>query len=69
MALCWSTLQGLVVGVPCDLRGYLETSYGPNWTLPLDKEWDYRVDGANTVDDGVWPEEKRQEVVQMFDED
>ena len=64
--LCWGTLEGLVVGLPCDPRRYLEASYGPNWTLPLQKEWNYRTDGANTVDHGYWPEEMRKQVVQLF---
>ena len=64
--LCWSTLEGLVVGVPCDPQRYLETSYGSNWSMPLQKEWNYRTDGANTFDSGYWPEEVRHEVVRLF---
>ncbi|XP_043242700.1 fukutin-like [Amphibalanus amphitrite] len=68
ITLCWGTLHGLVVGVPCDSERYLETNYGTNWTQPLPpgKTFDYRRDNANMVDAGWWGKEEESEVIQLF---
>ncbi|KAF0293837.1 Fukutin [Amphibalanus amphitrite] len=65
--LCWSLLDGLRIGIPCEPNHYLRIAYGPDWASPPQKKWDYRTGRFNVVRNGYWPEEMRNEVFQTFE--
>ncbi|XP_043211490.1 fukutin-like [Amphibalanus amphitrite] len=65
--LCWSLLDGLRIGIPCEPNHYLRIAYGPDWASPPQKKWDYRTGRFNVVRNGYWPEEMRDEVFQTFE--
>ena len=66
--LCWSVLDGLRVGLPCEPTGYLRAFYGPDWASPPPAgEWNYRTGHPNVIENGHWPEHSRHEVFQSFE--
>ena len=54
------------VRVPCESRAYIEANYGKDWFTPV-KTWDWKRSPPNVRENGEWPVEEREHVVQLYD--
>ncbi|XP_057295730.1 ribitol-5-phosphate transferase FKTN-like isoform X1 [Hydractinia symbiolongicarpus] len=63
--LCWTTLHNLLVRIPCKTNKYILANYGENWNK-LIKSWDWKASPPNVHENGEWPEEEREKVIQLF---
>ncbi|CAI9739754.1 Hypothetical predicted protein [Octopus vulgaris] len=63
--LCWSEFLDLWIRVPCDTLSYITANYGKDWFKPV-KEWDWKKSPSNVHDNGVWPVEEWDTVIQRF---
>jgi len=64
-SLCWSSLVGLTVRVPCPTKAYIMANYGENWNK-LVKFWDWKASPPNVRENGEWRVEEREEVIQVY---
>ena len=65
-SLCWTEFLGLRVRVPDPPLPYIEANYGKKWEIPV-REWDWKRSPPNVVENGEWPLEERDEVIQLFE--
>ncbi|GAB1610719.1 fukutin-like [Argonauta hians] len=63
--LCWSEFLDLWIRVPCDTLSYITANYGKDWFTPI-KEWDWKSSPSNVHDNGIWPEDEWDTVIQLF---
>ncbi|XP_013387627.1 fukutin [Lingula anatina] len=64
--LCWTMFYVEKVRVPCETQSYLEANYGTNWWEPV-KIWDWKKSPPNVRENGQWPEEEWDDVIQIPD--
>ncbi|XP_056370836.1 ribitol-5-phosphate transferase FKTN isoform X1 [Oenanthe melanoleuca] len=63
--LCWTEFVELKVHVPCETLQYVEANYGPEWKVPV-KTWDWKNSPFNVQDNGVWPIDEWDNVIQIY---
>ncbi|XP_052775283.1 ribitol-5-phosphate transferase FKTN-like [Mya arenaria] len=63
--LCWTVFLDLKVRVPCPPQPYIEANYGQNWLEPV-THWEWNKSPPNVRENGVWPKEEWDEVIQVF---
>ncbi|XP_053395234.1 ribitol-5-phosphate transferase FKTN-like isoform X2 [Mercenaria mercenaria] len=63
--MCWTIFLELKVRVPCPPRPYIEANYGKNWSEPV-KDWEWNKSPPNVRENGVWPKEEWNEVIQVY---
>ncbi|KAJ8007483.1 hypothetical protein DPEC_G00117970 [Dallia pectoralis] len=63
--LCWAELMDLKVRVPCETVDYVIANYGPTWDTPV-KTWDWKSSPPNVMENGVWPVQDWDEVIQVY---
>lgn len=63
--MCWTIFLELKVRVPCPPEPYIEANYGKNWMEPV-KEWEWNKSPPNVRENGIWPKEEWNEVIQVF---
>ena len=63
--LCWTTLNDLLVRVPCDTHKYILANYGEKWNQ-LIKTWDWKASPPNVRENGEWEKDQRAKVIQTF---
>ena len=63
--LCWTTINELIVRVPCDTHEYILANYGEKWN-ELVKTWDWKASPPNVRENGEWANSERKQVIQMF---
>ena len=63
--LCWTEFLDLKLRVPCQTQAYIEANYGANWFEPV-KEWDWKKSPPNVRENGHWPKEEWDKVIQTF---
>ena len=64
-SLCWSSLAGLTVRVPCPIKPYVMANYGEDWAK-LVKTWDWKASPPNVRENGEWSVEERSDVIQVY---
>lgn len=64
-ALCWTEFLELKVRVPCQTLDYVRANYGKGWSVPM-VTWDWKTSPSNVLDNGVWPVEQWEELIQVF---
>ncbi|XP_049788439.1 ribitol-5-phosphate transferase FKTN-like [Schistocerca cancellata] len=64
--LCWTEFLELKVRVPCETETYIEANYGKNWRIPV-VHWDWKSSPPNVRENGVWPVQEWQHVIQVYD--
>lgn len=52
--------------VPCETESYVEANYGKNWMEPV-TSWDWKKSPPNVQENGVWPDDEWDKVIQIFD--
>ncbi|XP_060702131.1 fukutin isoform X1 [Hemiscyllium ocellatum] len=62
--LCWTEFLELKVQVPCKTLPYVEANYGKNWAIPI-SNWDWKSSPANVQENGIWPIQDWDEVIQI----
>ena len=45
---------------------YIEANYGKKWEIPV-REWDWKKSPPNVAENGKWPTEEMDKVVQLFE--
>lgn len=65
-SLSWTEFLGLRVRVPDPPLPYIEANYGKKWEIPV-REWDWKKSPPNVAENGVWPVEERNDVIQLFE--
>ncbi|NWR21147.1 FKTN protein, partial [Emberiza fucata] len=63
--LCWTEFVELKVHVPCETLQYVEANYGPEWKVPV-KTWDWKSSPFNVQDNGIWPIDEWDNVIQIY---
>ena len=63
--LCWSSFLDMRVRVPCDTLTYIQANYGSGWYQPV-KQWHWRRSPPNLRENGVWPKDEWDDVIQLF---
>jgi len=61
--LCWASLKGLYVRIPCNTETFVEANYGREWRTPV-TEWDWKASPSNVNPNGVWNSQLWQQVIQ-----
>jgi len=64
--LCWAELMQVRVRVPCPTLPYIEANYGTQWIEPQ-KHWDWKKSPPNVRENGQWPKEDWDQVIQIFE--
>lgn len=64
--LSWTEFLGIRLRVPDPPLPYIEANYGKNWEIPV-HDWDWKKSPANVVENGRWPIEHIDEVVQLYE--
>uniref|UniRef100_A0A3B4B4E3 Ribitol-5-phosphate transferase FKTN N-terminal domain-containing protein n=1 Tax=Periophthalmus magnuspinnatus TaxID=409849 RepID=A0A3B4B4E3_9GOBI len=64
-SLCWTLFLELKVRVPCETLDYVRANYGDGWSVPV-ATWDWKTSPSNVLDNGVWPVDQWEEVIQVF---
>ncbi|RUS76088.1 hypothetical protein EGW08_016162 [Elysia chlorotica] len=64
--LCWTEFLEMWVRVPCPTDPYIHANYGSRWMVPL-QSWDWKSSPNNVIENGRWPEEERDEVIQLYE--
>ena len=65
-SLCWTEFLGLRVRVPDPPLPYIEANYGKKWEIPV-RDWDWKRSPPNVKENGEWPHEEWNEVIQLFE--
>ena len=63
-SLSWTEFLGLKVRVPYPSLPYIEANYGVNWSEPV-KHWEWNKSPPNVRENGYWPKEEWDEVIQI----
>ncbi|XP_064627023.1 ribitol-5-phosphate transferase FKTN-like isoform X2 [Lineus longissimus] len=63
--LCWTSFLDLKIRIPCETLSYIEANYGTNWFTPV-TEWDWKQSPPNVRENGVWPQDEWDEVIQLL---
>ena len=63
--MCWTVFLELKVRVPCPPEAYIEANYGKNWLEPV-QHWEWNKSPPNVKENGVWPKEEWDEVIQVY---
>lgn len=63
--LCWTEFLELKVRVPCETLDYVRANYGDGWSVPT-ANWDWKTSPSNVLDNGVWPADQWDELIQVF---
>ncbi|XP_067930499.1 ribitol-5-phosphate transferase FKTN-like [Watersipora subatra] len=64
--LCWSSLEGVKVRIPCDTNNYLRSLLGDNLLVPL-KTWDWTM-SPGIISNGRWHKDVMDEAIQLWDQ-
>jgi hypothetical protein len=64
--LSWTEFLGLRVRVPDPPLPYIQANYGHKWEMPV-KDWDWKKSPANVKENGQWPEDQLDDMVQLFE--
>ncbi|XP_061656263.1 fukutin [Phyllopteryx taeniolatus] len=65
-SLCWAELAEVRVGVPCETLDYVTANYGAAaWRVPQ-RAWDWKSSPSNVQENGVWPLERWDELIQVY---
>lgn len=64
--LAWTEFLGLRVRIPDPSLPYIEANYGKKWEIPV-LDWDWKRSPANVHENGEWPIQERDEVIQLFE--
>lgn len=64
-SLCWADFLAVRVRVPCPTVPYLEANYGKDFLEPV-KTWDWKKSPPNVRENGQWPREEWEQVIQSF---
>ncbi|XP_055884910.1 ribitol-5-phosphate transferase FKTN-like [Biomphalaria glabrata] len=64
--LCWTEFLDLWIRVPCPAAPYILANYGPKWMIP-NKKWDWKHSPNNVIENGQWPKEEWDEVIQLYE--
>uniref|UniRef100_A0A8C6SKZ4 Fukutin n=1 Tax=Neogobius melanostomus TaxID=47308 RepID=A0A8C6SKZ4_9GOBI len=64
-SLCWTEFLELKVRVPCQTLDYVRANYGDGWSVPT-ATWDWKTSPSNVMDNGVWPADQWDELIQVF---
>ena len=64
-SLCWADFLAVRVRVPCPTVPYLEANYGTRFMEPV-KTWDWKKSPPNVRENGRWPKEEWDQVIQTF---
>lgn len=63
--LCWTEFLDLKVRVPCQTLDYVRANYGERWSIPT-ATWDWKTSPSNVLNNGAWPMEQWEELIQVF---
>ncbi|XP_029922022.1 ribitol-5-phosphate transferase FKTN isoform X2 [Myripristis murdjan] len=64
-SLCWAELGELRVRVPCQTLDYVSANYGATWNVPR-RDWDWKTSPSNVQENGVWPQDRWAELIQVY---